>query len=377
MTVMRRIASAAFGFSLVLLATGAASAVELVHGSWPPAGEYLNRVTLPKIFADIAKETNNQITWKLVPGGQLADPKATFQAAGEGLMHAGLGIVTYVPNLIPSLNAIYSTVVFGDDIVAASGAAVETITLNCPSCVAEAKKINLVLLSGWTSSPYQLACREPVKSLAELKGKRVRATGGSTELMNMAGAVPISATLPEAVGLLQRGGLDCQFGVHTWLKTFGYADFAKHITDFPLGMTGPAIGMLMNRDAWNKMTPDQKKVHLKASSRISAELALGQFVIENEQILNEIKQSKGVQVVPVTNKAEWEAVTAKYDAAQREKNVADAKRFGVADPAAVIDAYAKARTKWAAMSKGIGRDIDKFADAIWNEVYSKVDPAKL
>ena len=141
-------------------------------------------------------------------------------------------------------------------------------------------------------------------------------------------------------------------------------------------MTGPAIGMLMNRDAWNKMTPDQKKVHLKASSRISAELALGQFVIENEQILNEIKQSKGVQVVPVTNKAEWEAVTAKYDAAQREKNVADAKKFGVADPAAVIDAYAKARTKWAAMSKGIGRDIDKFADAIWNEVYSEGRPGE-
>jgi TRAP-type C4-dicarboxylate transport system substrate-binding protein len=267
--------------------------------------------------------------------------------------------------------------VFGDDVVAASGAAVETITLHCPSCIAEAKKINLVLLSGWTSSPYQLACREPVRSLAELKGKRVRATGGSTELMAMAGAVPIAATLPEAVNLLQRGGMDCQFGVHTWLKTFGYADFAKNLTDYPLGLTGPAIGMLMNRDAWNKMTPDQKKVHLRASARISAELALGQFVIENEQILNEIKQTKGVQVLKVTNPSEWQAVTAKYDAAQREKNIADAKKFGVADPAAVIDAYAKAREKWSKMSPGIGRDIDKFNEAIWNEVYSKVDPSTL
>jgi len=292
-------------------------------------------------------------------------------------MHAGLGIVTYVPNLIPSLNAIYSTIVFGDDIVSATGAAVETVTLNCPSCNAEAKKINLVLLSGWTSSPYQLACREPVKSLADLKGKRVRATGGSTELMSQAGAVPIAATLPEAVNLIQRGGLDCQFGVHTWLKTFSYADFAKNITEMPLGMTGPAVGMLMNRDAWNKMTPDQKKIHLKSSARISAELALGQFVIENEQILNELKQTKGVQMIPVTDKAAWDAVTAKYDAAQREKNISDAKKFGVADPGAVIDAYAKAREKWSKLSPGIGRDIDKFADAIWNEVYSKVDPATL
>jgi TRAP-type C4-dicarboxylate transport system substrate-binding protein len=376
MAFTHRVVVAAFGLALGFQ-VNAASAVDLTHGSWPPPGEYLNRVTLPKVFAEISKETNGAINWKLVPGGQLADPKATFQAAGEGLMHAGLGIVTYVPNLIPSLNAIYSTVVFGDDVVAASGAAVETITLNCPSCVDEVKKINLVLLSGWTSSAYRLACREPVRSLADLKGKRVRATGGSTELMNMAGATPISATLPEAVQLLQRGGLDCQFGVHTWLKTFGYADFAKHLTDYPLGITGPAIGMLMNRDAWTKFTPQQKQIHLRKSARISAELALGQFVIENEAILNEIKQTKGVQVLSVTNPAEWQAVTVKYDAAQRDKNIADAKKFGVADPGAVIDAYAKAREKWGKLSAGIGRDIDKFEAAIWSEVYSKVDPAKL
>jgi TRAP-type C4-dicarboxylate transport system substrate-binding protein len=376
MAYMRRFAFAAAGCALAFQFSQA-SAVELIHGAWPPASEYLNRVTLPKVFADIAKETNGQITWKLVPGGQLADPKATFQAAGDGLMAAGLGIVTYVPNLIPSLNAIYSTIVFGNDVVAATGAAVETVTLHCPSCNAEAKKINLVLLSGWTSSPYQLACREPVKSLADLKGKRVRATGGSVELMRMLGAVPVAATLPEAVNLLQRGGIECQFGVHTWLKTFGYADFAKNLTDYPLGLTGPAIGLLMNRDAWNKMTPDQKKVHLKAASRISAELALGQFVIENEQILNEMKQTKGLQVLSVSDAPAWKAVVEKYDTAQREKNIADAKNFGVADPAAVIDAYAKAREKWAKMSPGIGRDIDKFTDAIWNEVYSKVDPSTL
>jgi TRAP-type C4-dicarboxylate transport system substrate-binding protein len=376
MTVTRRIAGIAAGLAMATVA-GAASAVDLTYGSWPPPGEYLNRVALPKIFAEIAKETNGGINWKLVPGGQLAGDRATFQAASDGVIHAGLGIATYVPNLIPSLNAIYSTVVFGDDVVAASGAAVETVTLNCPSCTEEAKKANLVLLSGWTSSAYRLACREPVRTLADLKGKRVRATGGSTELMNMAGATPVSATLPEAVQLLQRGGLDCQFGVHTWLKIFGYADFAKNLTDYPLGITGPAIGMLMNRDTWNKFTPDQKRIHMRQAARLSAELALGQFVIENEAILNEIKQTKNVQVLSVSNPAEWSAVTEKYDVAQREKNIANARNFGVANPAAVLDAYAKAREKWAKMSPGIGRDIDKFSEALWNEVYSKADPSKL
>src|SRR5690606_2240819 len=124
-----------------------------------------------------------------------------------GLMQAGLGISTYVPNLVPSLNTIYSTVVFGDDVVATSAAAVETLTLDCPSCLEEFKNINIVPLSGWTSSPYVFACTSPVQSMADLKGKRIRGTGGNVALVEMLGAVPVSATLVEAVTLLQRGGL--------------------------------------------------------------------------------------------------------------------------------------------------------------------------
>src|SRR5690606_9422080 len=150
-----------------------------------------------------------------------------------------------------SLNTIYSTIVFDDDIVAASGAALETVLLNCPSCKAEVDKHKMVPLAGWTSSPYYLTCRSPVKSLADLKGKRVRATGGNTGLMEQMGAVPVAATLVEAVGLLQRGGLDCFFGVVGWLKTFGYADVAKNVTSTPLGLTGPAMAMI-SRASWDK-----------------------------------------------------------------------------------------------------------------------------
>ncbi len=134
----------------------------------------------------------------------------------------------------------------------------ETIYFQCPECLEEVKKLNAVPLGGWTTSAYLLACNTPVKSLADLKGKRVRATGGNAEMFKMAGAVPVGATLVEAVSLLQRGGLDCQHGIADWLRTFGYADFAKYVTDIPLGLTGPAIGMYLNRDTWNKFTPEQK-----------------------------------------------------------------------------------------------------------------------
>ena len=376
MTVTRLISLTTAAAVATAFAGRPAAAVELVYGNWTPAQEYQNRVAMPEMFANIEKETNGAVKWKLIPGGQIADGKTTFSAVKDGLMQAGLGIVPYVPNSIPSVYAIYSTLIFGeDDVVAATGAALETIYQHCQSCLDEFRNFNAVGLGGWTSSAYFLACREPIKTLAELKGKRVRATGGNAEMLKLAGMVPIGATLSEAVGLLQRGGLDCQHGIHDWLRTFGYGDFTKYLMDAPLGLSGPAIGMYMNRDAWNAFTLDQKKIHIKYAAWLSAKMAIGNFIESNEATLKMLTTEKGVQIVHVGS--EFASVTANYKKAQRDINIATAKRFGVKDPAPIIDYYEAAVERWRPKSKDIGRNVDKFTDVLVSEIFSQVDPNKL
>jgi len=282
--------------ALASLLAAPAGAADLIYGNWTPAREYQNVNVMPEAFRMIEKETGGAIKWKLVPGGQLADAKATFAAVKDGLMQGGLAIVTYSPNVIPSVYAIYSTLIFGaDDPVAASGAAMEAMYLHCPSCLEEVRKLNAVALGGWVSSSYVLACREPVKTLADLKGKRIRATAGGAEMFKLAGAVPIGATLTEAVSLLQRGGMDCQFGITDWLRSFGYGDFTKYVMDYPLGMSGPALGLYLNRDTWKGFTPEQRKVHLKAGAWMMAKMAIGNFIVANEEGLKTLIKDKGVR----------------------------------------------------------------------------------
>ena len=361
------------------MAAHSASAKELIYGSWPPAVEYINSKAMPKLAKEVADETKGALTWKVIPGGQLANPKTTFDNVKNGVMAAGLAIPTYAPNLLPATaSLIYSNVVFGDHTVAASGAAVETMVLNCPQCLAEFRKQNAVALSGWTTSPYRLACRVKVESLADLKGKRVRVTGnGNTNLIKMLGAVPVNANLVEAVGLLQRGGIDCTFGVDYWLKAFGYADFAKYLLDYNLGLTGPAIGLYINRKVWNSFTREQKIMHMKKATYMSGGLAIGQFIIDNDENRNWVIKNKGVQLVKPKNPAEFEAVVAKFDDEQQKINLAAAKRFRVKDGEKVIAAYRKNLEKWKGFEKEIGRDIQKFADILWREAYSKIDPDKI
>ena len=378
MNINRFAPIAAAAMAVALLAAQPVSAQqELIYGNWTPPREYQNAQVMPYVMEQIAKETNGAIKWKLIAGGQLADGKSTFTAIKDNLMQGGLAIATYVPNLVPSLGAIYTTVILDhNDVVAATGAAMETFYLNCPSCLEEFRALNSVPLGGWTSSAYLLTCREPYKTVADLKGKRVRATGGNAELLKAAGMVPVGATLVEAVGLLQRGGIDCQHGIADWNRTFGYADLAKYIIDYPLGLSGPAIGWMMNRDAWNKFTPEQKKVHVKWAAWMSAKIAIDYFLVSSEQSLQQMIKEKGVQLIKVG--PEFAKIGEAYKKTQRDGNIATAKGFGVKDPEKIIDTYERLLDKkWRALSKDIGRDIDKFTAVLNREIYSKIDINKL
>ena len=61
----------------------------------------------------------------------------------------------------------------------------------------------------------------------------------------------------------------------------------------------------------------------------------------------------------------------------RARVIAQAKKLGVAEPGAIVDDYVATSEKWRGRSKEIGRDIDKFADVLMTEIFSKIDLAKL
>jgi TRAP-type C4-dicarboxylate transport system substrate-binding protein len=355
----------------------AAAGLALATISGTPAGSIQNRVAMPRIFKEIEEETKGAIKWKLVAGGQLGGPKESFSATSDNISQGALGIIISNPTVSPSLNTIYNYLVFdGASSIQASPAALETMTLDCPGCLDEFKKQNLVPLAGWTTSQYYLACTQPFTKVEDLKGKRIRGQGGPAQLWEMAGAIPVSATLPEAVTLLQRGGLDCMHTTYTWLQTFGYGDFAKNVLDVPMSLSGPAVGLMLNRDTWNKFTTEQKIIHLKKAAFLSANIAIEEFTTDNQANLEKVIKEKGVKVIPV-ERAGFEALVAKFDAAQRRTIIESSKTLGVKEPEKLLDAYKKNLDKWKGLTKDVGTDMNKLSDLIWQHIYSKVDVSKL
>jgi TRAP-type C4-dicarboxylate transport system substrate-binding protein len=309
-----------------------------------------------------------------VAGGALVKGKNTLAGVKDGLVDAGLDIALYAVKSTPSTAVIFSTLVFGSDVVATTGAQMETALLECPSCRAEYKKNNTVFLSGYATTPFRLMCRKKIATVADLKGKKVRSTGGGAILIKAGGGIPVNITPAEATTALQRGGIDCVLGAAAWLKSYGYQDVAKHLLEYPLGMVGPPGSFTMNRRTWKKFTDEQKRIHVKYLPRVVAESALSAYIGREEVIINNAKKL-GVTI----NKGGpgWAKLTAEHARLQRGRNIKRAKGWGVKNPGKILDAFDRNLVKWGKISKQVGRSVPKFAAALKREVYDKLDISKL
>lgn len=364
------IAAAAFG----ILAAPAANARELIYGAWVSPKHPVMSTALPYLFRGVAKDTNGAVKWKMVAGGQLVNGKSTLGGIRDGLIDAGMSIPPFSPKHLPATNSVFSSLVFGDDIVAAGGASTEMVMLHCPECKAEIKKNKAVFLGGYAPSPFMVMCRDKITTLAELKGKKIRTSGGGNMLMKLAGATPVAMTPAGATTALQRGTIDCVHGSPSWLKSYGYQDVAKHIINYPLGMPGPILSMLLNRKTWNGMTLAQKKAHLKYAPRVVAESVITAYQKRDAAIL---ANAKKVGVTLYNVGPEFDALVEKQLKGQRKKNISNARKFGVKDPESIADAYEKLLKKWRGLSKQIGSDIAKYEAVLQREIYDKVDVNKL
>ncbi|MGE3708864.1 MAG: TRAP transporter substrate-binding protein DctP [Hyphomicrobiaceae bacterium] len=356
------------------LGATAASATDLVYGSWVSPKHSVMRTAMPPFFAAVKKATNGTINWKMVGGGQLVDAKGTVPGLKDGLIDGGFVIPSFGPSYTPTTSLVFNTQVFGDDPVAATGAQSELVLLRCPQCLAEARKMNFIPLGSYSTSPFLLMCRMPVATLADLKGLKVRAAGGGIGVTRLAGMTPVTMSPADATQALQRGGLDCVLGAASWLRSYGYQDVVKTVIDYPLGMSGPSIHLAINRTRFRAMTPAQRKAHVDAAAEAAAIATIDGYILYEKTIVEAAKK-KGVKFVK--GGAEFEAVATRREAEQREANIKASANLNVPNPGPVLDAYEAAVKKWRALSKEIGTDTKKFTEALQREIYSKLDPEKL
>lgn len=119
------------------------------------------------------------------------------------------------------------------------------------------EKFNGKVLSLWPFGPQVFYCNQPLETLDDLNGLKVRSfTPSMSALLEHFGATPVTLTFPEVYPALQRNVASCGVTSPTSGNTGKWPEVTTH--QLPLSVSGSMQGYFANLDWWNGLSAEQQ-----------------------------------------------------------------------------------------------------------------------
>jgi len=323
--------------------------------------------------ANVKEMSGGELVPQVFTGSVLLAPRANLQGIRDNVVQVAHHAAVYTPSELPVANAVQELGFnYSDPLVAIF--AVADFSMHNETQLAEWKDKGVVYLGAYATPPYLLFCREPIRNLAELKGKRIRTAGSTVSLwVEAAGGIPVNVPSSEMYTGLERGTLDCASNAGNDLIDRSLWEVADYTTLLPTGMywSGPQWGV--NPGFWASLTTEQRKVMMDASAIGMARMNVA-YIQRADDALVEV-QEKGHTVF------EPEADLMQSIVDYREKALTNVyktaeEKYGLTNGQEVIDDFRATWEKWEALLADVDRtDADALAEIALKEIYANLDPA--
>jgi len=231
--------------------TAGAGSIGLTYANFPPAPTF-PCVQMERWKKEVEKRTGGQVAVSTFPGGTLLGAKNMLDGVVAGQADIGCLCMAYQPGRFVVTNGTSLPLGIPD---ARTGSLVLWDMYNkyLPQAFAQVK-----VLTMFTTAPANIMSKMPIRTLADIQGVDLRASGGAAQILKAWSAnqvgMPMSAT-PEA---LQKGVVQGLFSSLEAMKDFNYAELCRYVT-----LTDTVIypfAVVMNLDRWNGLPPDVQKV---------------------------------------------------------------------------------------------------------------------
>ena len=108
--------------------------------------------------------------------------------------------------------------------------------------------------------PQIVFCNTPITALADLKGKKVRASGRMTaKFLEALGAEGVNVAFAEVPGALQKGVVDCAVTGAGSGYSAGWWEMSTHLLNIPLGGWDSVV-TAVNLDKWNALDAETQQL---------------------------------------------------------------------------------------------------------------------
>lgn len=315
------IASVLFGFQGAAIA----GSITLNYANFPPAPTF-PCVQMERWKVEVEKRTNGQVKINTFPGGTLLEAKGMMDGVVAGQADIGCICMAYQPGRFMLTN-VTSLPLGIKDAKTGSLALLKLYEKYQPAAFN-----NVVVLTMFTNAPGNIMSKVPVRSLADMKGLDLRASGGAAEILKAWDANPVGMPMPATVEALQKGTVKGLFSSLEVMKDFKFAEICKYVT-----MTDTVIypfAVIMNTDKWNALPAEVRQV----MTDLKQEQCLWTGDYMDEQIKDAIAWSKETHQVEFIalgpeEKAKWDERLGFIT----EKWIKDAKEKGLPAEAILTD----------------------------------------
>ena len=364
------IAALSLGCAYPVTAAQAESSIQAAI--WAPPGHQVSRY-LHAYWADrVAEQSGGALTVKTDLGSSRITPRGAMAELADGIVDVTTHVAQYTPTELALSNALEEIgMTFSDPRVMI--AASTDFSLNNPGMQEEWARNRIVFGGGYVTGLYKLVCNEPIISLADMEGAKLRLPGRAPAAWaNSTGAVTVALNANEQYGALDKGALTCTTTTVADVYNRKLYEVAAHITELPITLFWAGFGWAYNADTWGDLTAEQRKALFDAQADASAAYVVRGIHDEEAEARTKLEEAG------VTFHKPAEDLSASIN--NFRKNQPDAavkvaeEAFGIADPAVVLSAFQGTVDKWDNLLNAVPiEDEEGYANLLRTEIFDKVD----
>jgi len=260
--------TAAMALGLSASASALAADTTLIVGTWLPPTAVQNAVVWPTWAKWVEEATEGRVEVKIEY--DVGHPKTYFQLVEDGVIDAGFSYHGYVPGRF-KLPIAAEQPGMG---VGAEAASVALWNVQQKYFDKANEFDGLELLGMFTHGPGQLMTTNPVSSLEELQGKKIRIGGGvQAEIGARIGITPVSAPATKVYEMMQQGVIDGALLPLGEQKSQRLAEVTNTLNLIPGGMYLGTFSMFINPDFLEDLDPKDREAIMSVSGEKLSALA--------------------------------------------------------------------------------------------------------
>jgi len=229
---------------------------------FPPT--HAQAVAATDFAKEIEKRTSGKVQVTTFPGGTLTKAPQVYDGVVMGITDLGNSCFAYTRGRFP-VTAVLDLPMGYPNGKVATAVANEFIRAVDPDELKDVK-----VLYTHAHGPGLLHTKTPVRTLEDLKGMKIRATGLSAKVVEALGGVPVAMPQGGTYEALQKGVVEGTFGPIEALKGWKQGEVIKYTTDCSVVGYTTTMFVVMSRNRWNTLPADVKKVVEEVSAEWAA-----------------------------------------------------------------------------------------------------------